>query len=590
MKDFLRNVAATVVGIFALGVIMTILSVVSLIGMIASQDPVATVDDNSVLVIPLSGVMSEREEPNVLGRLGGGLLDQPGMAETLQAIRKATEMKEIRGIYLEAGAFSADYASVQELRHALADFRKAGKWIVAYGDIYTQGTYWLCSVADRVYMNPQGQVDWHGLGAEPMFVKDLLAKVGIQMQVVKVGKYKSATEMYTADKMSDPSREQVAAYIGGLWRTMCRDVAQSRKLAPATLNAYADSLITFDDQQTLVRKRMVDGLLYTDQVKGVVKKRLGLKADEEVRQVSVDDVVAAKAGKREGGQVAVYYAYGEIVDAPAVAGLFGAQHAIVGGEVCKDLEGLMDDDQVKAVVIRVNSGGGSAYASEQMWHQIQMLRKKKPVVVSMGGMAASGGYYMSCGADWIVAEPTTITGSIGIFGMIPDRSRLLTQKLGIRFDEVKTNRHATMGTSSRPMNDEELAYLTRYIDRGYSLFRQRVADGRHLTTAQVEAVAQGHVFLAQEAIQYKLVDQLGGLREAVAKAAALAKMEKYHAATYPEQPDFLSQLLAEAKGSNYLDEQLRTTLGEYYEPFVLLRTIRQMDWVQARMPYYLNIR
>lgn len=590
MKDFLKNVAATVVGIFALGVIMTILSVVSLIGMIASQDPAATVEDNSVLVIPLSGVMSEREEPNVLGRLGGGLLDQPGMAETLQAIRKATEMKEIRGIYLEAGAFSADYASVQELRHALADFRKAGKWIVAYGDIYTQGTYWLCSVADRVYMNPQGQVDWHGLGAEPMFVKDLLAKVGIQMQVVKVGKYKSATEMYTADKMSDPSREQVAAYIGGLWRTMCRDVAQSRKLAPATLNAYADSLITFDDQQTLVRKRMVDGLLYTDQVKGVVKKRLGLKADEEVRQVNVDDVVAAKAGKREGGQVAVYYAYGEIVDAPAVAGLFGAQHAIVGGEVCKDLEGLMDDDQVKAVVIRVNSGGGSAYASEQMWHQIQMLRKKKPVVVSMGGMAASGGYYMSCGADWIVAEPTTITGSIGIFGMIPDRSRLLTQKLGIRFDEVKTNRHATMGTSSRPMNDEELAYLTRYIDRGYSLFRQRVADGRHLTTAQVEAVAQGHVFLAQEAIQYKLVDQLGGLREAVAKAAALAKMEKYHAATYPEQPDFLSQLLAEAKGSNYLDEQLRTTLGEYYEPFVLLRTIRQMDWVQARMPYYLNIR
>jgi protease-4 len=250
----------------------------------------------------------------------------------------------------------------------------------------------------------------------------------------------------------------------------------------------------------------------------------------------------------------------------------------------------MNDDDVKAVVVRVNSGGGSAYASEQIWHQITELKAKKPVVISMGGKAASGGYYMSCNANWIVAEPTTLTGSIGIFGMIPDRSQLLTQKLGIKFDEVKTNKNSTMGSSARPMNEEEIGYLQNYIIRGYSLFRQRVADGRKLQVNDVEKIAQGHVFLGQDAMKIKLVDQLGGLDVAVAKAAKLAKMKEYYTCSYPEQADWLSQLMSASSNSNYLDEQMRAAMGEYYEPFMLLKQMNQLDAIQARIPFFLNIK
>jgi protease-4 len=389
--------------------------------------------------------------------------------------------------------------------------------------------------------------------------------------------------------MSDSNREQTQVYINGLWGNMCKGVSESRKISVDTLNAYADRMIMFESQKQLLKYKLIDGLLYTDQVKAEIKKLLKIDKDETINQLSVDDMINVKEDDN-GDQIAVYYAYGDIVDNPVTGTLLGGGHQIVAKDVCKDLEELMNDDDVKAVVVRVNSGGGSAYASEQIWHQITELKAKKPVVISMGGKAASGGYYMSCNANWIVAEPTTLTGSIGIFGMIPDRSQLLTQKLGIKFDEVKTNKNSTMGSSARPMNEEEIGYLQNYIIRGYSLFRQRVADGRKLQVNDVEKIAQGHVFLGQDAMKIKLVDQLGGLDVAVAKAAKLAKMKEYYTCSYPEQADWLSQLMSASSNSNYLDEQMRAAMGEYYEPFMLLKQMNQLDAIQARIPFFLNIK
>lgn len=589
MKEFFKYVFASAVGMLVFFIIIGIIGAMSIVGMISSSQATQTVTDNSVLVLNLSGEMNEQAGDNVFGQLTGNVYNNLGLEETLSAIKKAKENEKIKGIYIEAGAFSSDFASAQELRNTLLDFKKSGKWIIAYGDTYTQGTYYLASVANKVYLNPQGELDWHGLGAQPMFVKDLLAKFGVKMQVIKVGRYKSATEMFTEDKMSDSNREQTQVYINGLWGNMCKGVSESRKISVDTLNAYADRMIMFESQKQLLKYKLIDGLLYTDQVKAEIKKLLKIDKDETINQLSVDDMINVKEDDN-GDQIAVYYAYGDIVDNPVTGTLLGGGHQIVAKDVCKDLEELMNDDDVKAVVVRVNSGGGSAYASEQIWHQITELKAKKPVVISMGGKAASGGYYMSCNANWIVAEPTTLTGSIGIFGMIPDRSQLLTQKLGIKFDEVKTNKNSTMGTSARPMNEEEIGYLQNYITRGYSLFRQRVADGRKLQVNDVEKIAQGHVFLGQDALKIKLVDQLGGLDVAVAKAAKLAKMKEYYTCSYPEQADWLSQLMSGSSNSNYLDDQMRATMGEYYEPFMLLKQMNQLDAIQARIPFFLNIK
>ena len=591
MKDFLKYVFATVVGIIVFTIVAGILGMMSLVGMIASGEATKDVDENSVLVLNLSGTMDEQAEDNIFALYSGSIANTMGLQETLAAIQKAKDNEHVKGIYIEAGMFSADFAQIQELRDALLDFKKSGKWIIAYGDIYTQGTYYLSSAADKVYLNPQGEIDWHGIGAQPMFVKDLLNKFGVKFQVVKVGKYKSATEMFTEEKMSDFNRHQTEVYINGLWNNICQAVSESRKVSVAQLNAYADSLITFANQQDLIKMKMVDGLLYHDQIKAEVKKLMKLEEDKDINQVSIADMQNVKE-ELDGKEIAVYYAYGDIVDSEDTGLMSGGGHQIVSGKTCKDLEKLMDDDDVKAVVIRVNSPGGSAFASEQLWRQITLLKAKKPVVVSMGGYAASGGYYMSCNANWIVAEPTTLTGSIGIYGMIPDFSQLVTQKLGVKFDEVKTNKQSTFGTIARPMNAEEIAFLQKYINRGYTLFRKRVADGRKLTVEQVEEIAQGHVFLGQDAIKLKLVDQLGGLDVAIAKAAKLAKLDEYHTQNYPAQRDFVEQLLekAEKQSDTYLDERMRATLGEYYEPFILIKTINQQSAIQARMPFWMNIK
>lgn len=590
MKDFFKNVLATAVGVLLVGFITGFFMVVSLVGMALSQSETAPVADNSVLVLRLTGSLSERANDDVLASLFGDRIPKLGLATMTEAIRQAKESDKVKGIYIEAGAFAPDsYASLAAIRRELEEFRKAGKWIVAYGDSYTQGAYYLASVADKVYLNPQGQVDWHGLGSEPVFVKDLLAKLNVRMQVAKVGTYKSATEMFTGEKMSDADRQQTTAYLTGIWQNVVSAVGKSRSLTAQQLNAYADSLVSLAAPQDYVRMRMVDGLLYTDQVRQAVKKKMGLSPDDEIPQVSMSDLLAAGPEDKKGDEIAIYYAVGDIVD--GVVAMPSRESVIDAQKVCADLQDLAKDKDVKAVVLRVNSPGGSAYASEQIWHQVMELKKVKPVVVSMGSYAASGGYYISCPANWIVAEPNTLTGSIGIFGMFPDVSGLLREKLGLKFDEVKTNKYALFGTRSRPFTADELRHLESYIDRGYKLFRQRVADGRRLKVDQVEQVAQGHVWLGQDALRVGLVDQLGGVEVALRKAAQLAKLTQWHSTAYPVLPDYLSQLLdlpGAARG-NYLDEQVRQSLGAYYEPFALIRDLQAQNPLQARLPFEPNI-
>lgn len=592
MKDFIKNVLATMVGMFGFFIVMGVIGMMSIIGMIASGNAAQNVEKNSVFVLNLSGTISEQGSENPLSMFTGDNSLNSGLNDILSSIKKAKANDDIKGIYIEAGALAANYATLQEIRNALADFRKSGKWIVAYGDFYTQGAYYVASVADKVYINPKGIVDWHGIGAQTMFYKDFMAKFGVKWEVVKVGTFKSATETFTEEKMSDANRLQTKTFIDGTWRNVCDAVSKSRGISVDSLNSYADSYLALQATETLVKAKMVDGLMYGDQVKDAVKKMMKLEKDDDIAQLTLNDMLNVKDGKVEGSEIAVYYAEGDIVQDPKAATMFGNNNYIASRKVCKDLEDLMNDDDVKAVVVRINSGGGDAYASEQMWHQMSELRKVKPVVVSMGDYAASGAYYMSAPASWIVAQPNTLTGSIGIFAVIPDLSGLVTTKLGVRFDEVKTNRNSTFGNlMARPFNAEEKAMLQASVNRGYSLFRQRVAEGRRLPVESVEKIAQGRVWLATDALNIKLVDQLGGIDDAVKKAAQLAKLKDYYTSDYPAAASWMDNLLNSMSSSGtYLDEQLRQTLGDFYQPFTMLRSIDKREAIQARIPYAISIK
>ena len=593
MKQFFKNVAATIVGLFAFGIIMTVLGFICLMGMAISSNSRPTLQDNSVMVLKLQGQIDDRTDEDWLGELTGNQFNNTGMNRIISAIKKAETEDKIKGIYLESGLLRTDYATLQEIRNALDKFKKSGKWIIAYGDAFSQGGYYLASVANQVYVNPEGSIDWHGIASQPQYIKDVAAKFGVHFTVVKVGKYKSFTEMYTEDKMSDANREQVTRYISGLWQQLLTEVSQSRKINKDSLNHYADGIMTFEDPKLLKAHKMVDGFCYYDEIKSIVKKQLGLDAEDKLHQASLEDVNAAVDDNNIlGDQIAVYYCQGEIVKL-ASPSIYGDEKQIVSTDVIKDLQALQDDDNIKAVVLRINSGGGDAYASEQIWRAVSQLNKKKPVVVSMGGTAASGAYYMSMGASYIMAQPTTLTGSIGIFGALPDFSDLFTKKLGFKFDEVKTNRNSTYATAgtARPWSADEIAILQNYVNRGYALFRKRVADGRKMSTEQVEKIAQGRVWLATDAKNIKLIDGLGNLDDAIDKAVQLAKLTNYGTQEYPLAAGWMDQLINRVSANNgsYLDEQLRLTLGDLYKPFMMIRNIKEKEPVQAALPFVLNI-
>lgn len=604
MKGFLKIVFGTMVGIALWCAMVFIIFFVSLIGMTASETATAPVKKGSVLRINLNGELNERTvAPSPMDMLmGGGMETSLGLDQLLDAIEEAATNDKVKGIYIEADNFAGGVpATMQELRQALVKFKKdSGKWIVAHGDQYNQSAYYLASVADQISMNPEGVTDWHGLASVPMFMADAAKKLGVKFQVFKVGTYKSAVEPYILTQMSDANREQVTSYLGSVWNNMVKEVGASRKLSEATLNALADSLMALQPQQASVDAGLIDKLYYIDQFKADLRKRLDLKDGKEIPFVSPADLAAAAKEEKGKNKIAVYYAVGEIIDKPSqLAPLQGSGPNIVTMPTLRELQKIRKDKDVKAVVLRVNSPGGSAFASEQIWREIQLLKKEKPVVVSMGGYAASGGYYISCGANKIVAEPMTLTGSIGIFGLVPEASELLEDKAGLHFDVVKTNKYAdfggasVMGLPARPFNADEAPMMQAMIERGYDLFTKRVAAGRGISQDSVDAIGQGRVWTGEQAIKLGLVDKLGNLDDAIELAAKLAKLgDDYKCEGYPaEKPWF--QNLMEQKQESYFDEQARLQLGALY-PFVqsLQRYARPStikDCVYARIPFELGL-
>ena len=582
-KAFCGSLAALlIIGAFSMFMFFIMLGAVA-----AGSEVTPDVKDGSILKISLSGTITERSEENPFAALmGNELLTEQGLDDLLTAVKEAAGNPKISGIYLEGGALSADIASLQELRKALADFKKSGKFIVAYADAYTQGSYYVSSVADSVLINPSAVLDWHGIAAQPIFFTELMDKLGIRAQVFKVGTYKSAVEPYILTSMSDANREQVASFIGDIWTVLVDDVAASRKLKSDSLRSYAAHFTAFQAGESYLKKGLVDKLAYVDEVRETLRNCSGRDKIDFITPQALAQTAKPASGKH----IAVYYAFGDIVD-EAASTAFGSSAQIVGSKVVEDLDELMNDKDVSAVVLRINSGGGSAYASEQMWHAIRLLAEKKPVVVSMGGMAASGGYYMSCAADYVIAEPTTLTGSIGIFGMIPDFSGLLTDKLGLHFDLVSTNPGADFGSTARPINAAEGAALQAYIERGYALFLSRVAEGRGMSTAAVDSIGQGRVWTGNQALKIGLVDKLGALDDAVAEAAKRAGVEKqggYVTKAYPAPASWLDRFKSEVE-EDYMERKVHALLGENYRHLQFLRSLPQQSRVQARIPFDPNL-
>lgn len=596
MKEFFKYVLATVVGIIVAGVVIMFLGVLTLFGLASSSDKDVTIEDNSVLKLELNGTISERApESSPLDFLKSinpmGNEDTLGLDEILSAIQKAKENEDIKGIYLLAGSLEAQPATVEAIRNALVDFKESGKFIISYADNYEQLQYYLASTADKVLVNPKGSLDWHGLAGMNMFYKDLMDKLGIEMQIFKVGTFKSAVEPYMLSGMSDANREQVAAYLGSIWQKFSDEVATSRHLTKEALNQVAEEGAMFKTGDELIAAGLVDSLIYKNDMRAYLNRYMGLDEDKKVSAYSVSDMRGVKRNTprdKSGNIVAVYYAVGEIDGTSYMP--MGGDEGINSEKVIKDLRKLKDDDDVKAVVFRVNSPGGSAYGSEQIWHAITQLKEKKPVIVSMGDYAASGGYYISCNADTIVAEPTTLTGSIGIFGMVPN-FQALTKKIGVNIDVEKTNTLADMSNTYRPMTDSEKALMQKMVEQGYDLFTTRCAEGRGMTQEQIDAIGQGRVWTGAMALERGLVDVLGGLDDAIDIAVNKAGIEKYTLKNYPVQEGGIMSMFKDAISDNSI--QLRFFKGDaakIVNDVYTISQIDQLDRLQARMPYNIIIK
>lgn len=593
MKDFLKFTLATITGIIVSSVILFFLSILVLFSMASTAESETIVKKNSIMMLDLQGTLYERNPEDPLSLLFSNDYIIYGLDDILSSIKKAKENENIKGIYIQANYLNCGYSSLEEIRDALQDFKESGKFIVAYADTYTQGLYYLSSVADKVLLNPKGMIEWKGLAASPIFYKDLLDKIGVEMQIFKVGTYKSAVEPFIATEMSPANREQITVYLNSIWQQITKDVASSRHISVDELNAAADRMMLFQPAEESVKCGLADTLIYKNDVRNYLKRMAGIDTDDDMPVLGLEAMTNVKKNvpkDKSGNIVAVYYASGEIIDYETTSPLAsGTEPMIVASEVIKDLRDLKDDDNVKAVVLRVNSPGGSAYGSEQIWYAVSELKKEKPVIVSMGDYAASGGYYISCNADTIVAEPTTLTGSIGIFGMFPN-VKGLTDKIGLKFDVVKTNQYADFGALGRPMNDGEKSLMQMYVNQGYDLFLTRCSDGRDITKEELDKIAQGRVWTGNTAKELGLVDELGGLDKALDIAINKAGIEGgYTVMSYPTKKGFFESLM-ETSPDNYVKARiLNGKIGEYYKPFSILENFDKCERIQARIPFELNI-
>lgn len=587
MKDFLKFTLATVTGIVISSVVLFFISILVVFSMVSSSESETQVRKNSIMMLDLNGTLAERSQENPLDLIMKDDYKTYGLDDILSSIKKAKENEDIKGIYIQATSLGAGFASLEEIRNALKDFKESGKFVVAYGDAYTQGLYYLSSVADKVLLNPQGMLEWRGLAATPMFFKDLLEKVGVEMQVFKVGTYKSAVEPFISIEMSAANREQINVYLSSIWGQITSAVAESRNLSVEALNKEADRMLMFYPAEESVKNGLVDTLIYKNDVRDYLKNLAGIDKDDNMPILGIQDMINVKKNvprDKSGNVIAVYYAYGEIDGGSSAS----TDEGINSEKVIKDLRKLKDNENVKAVVLRVNSPGGSAYGSEQIWYAVNQLKKEKPVIVSMGDYAASGGYYISCNADTIVAEPTTLTGSIGIFGMMPN-AKGLTEKLGVNFDVVKTNPYADFGNLTRPMNDGEKGLMQMYVNNGYELFLTRCSDGRGISMEELDKIAQGRVWTGSTAKELGLVDELGGLDKALEIAIAKAGVDAYTVMSYPKKEGFLESLMNTNPGNYIKSRMLNGKMSDMYRQFSIIENFDKIDRIQARVPFELNI-
>ena len=588
MKSFFKTMLACVAGILAAGLLF-LFGVGFFIGSVASMSSANEgIKENSVLMLDLNGIFGERADENPFALLMNGDMKSYGLEDIIASIKEAKNNPDIKGIYLQAGMMEIQFASLEEIRSELESFKESGKFVVAYGDQYSQWLYYLATVADKVIVNPEGSISWHGLASQPIFFKDLLEKVGVEMQIFKVGTYKSAVEPFIATEMSDANREQVSEYIGSIWNDVVNAVSKSRGISADKLNEYADRYMDLCQAEEYVECGLADSLLYKDGVMDYLKGLAGTNDDGKLEIATVEEVkMKIKADNifpdMNKEKVAVYYAVGEI-DASS-----SADEGINSKKVIKELRELREDDNVKAVVLRVNSPGGSAYGSEQIWREVVLLKAAKPVVVSMGDYAASGGYYISCAADCIVANSTTLTGSIGIFGMLPVAEKLLKENLGLDFDVVKTNKLADMGSFSRAFRPEESDIMQNYVNDGYDLFLKRCADGRNMSVEDIDKIGQGRVWTGSKAKELGLVDEIGDLDKAIGIAAQKAGLNEYDVESYPVVSDFMTKLI-EGDEKDYMEGAARKVMGEYYDCIKFVSNMKNNDPIQARVPFELKIR
>lgn len=582
MKDFLKFTFATVIGIIIASVLLSIISIVSLASIAASSQTEVNIKENSVLKLKFNGTLTERSSDNPFTTLLSEDFTTQGLDDILASIKKAKESDKIKGIYIENDYLNASFASLEEIRNALSDFKKSGKFIISYADNYSQGLYYLSSIADKIILNPQGTVEWKGLASAPIFYKTLLEKLGIEMQIFKVGAYKSAVEPYTSTQISQANEEQITSFLNSIWKKILGDVSMSRNIPINALNQYADQAIMLDSARRFVETKLVDTLLYKNEAEEYLRAELGLEAKESIPTLNVTDAIHISRNvpkDKSGNIIAVYYAHGDIDGA--------TEDNINSQKTISDLKRLREDENVKAVVLRVNSPGGSAYGSEQIWHEVRLLKQQKPVIASMGDYAASGGYYISCAADSIIAQATTLTGSIGIFGIIPNLNGL-ADKIGVNFDIVKTNRFSDFAFPTRQMTDEEKNIMQMNINQGYRLFIQRCAEGRGMAPEAIEKVAEGRVWTGAEAQKLGLVDQIGGIDLAIATASSMAGIESYTILEYPEKKSFLASIMEDGI-PQYLEAKIKEDAGYYYECLHFIRNIEKQGRVQARLPFYLRI-
>lgn len=587
-KKFWRIVFGTMVGIFISSMLVSILSLFMMIGMIASisaGDKTTMVKENSILKIDLPYPISERTIENPFEELGFENFSNTGIGlnDILASIKYAAGDEKIKGIYLNVSQVAANPASIEEIRNALSEFKKSGKFVYAYSEVYSQSAYYLASVADKVFINKKGDMEFKGIALQVMFFKGLLDKLDIEMQVIRHGQFKSAVEPYILDKMSEANREQMEVLCKSMWQNMIDNIAKSRNIPIDSLNYYADNLLPTNPDDA-VNKNLVDYAVYYHAFEDSLRSLISVKPEDKINYISlVNYKKSVKINKpKTEDKIAVIYAVGEIIDGK------GDDETIGSETLCKEIKKAYEDDDVKAIVLRVNSPGGSALASEIIWNEIEMAKKAgKIVVTSMGDYAASGGYYISCNSDAIVAQPNTLTGSIGVFGIIPNVQQFLKNKLGITVDVAKSNAHSDYYTGVRKLDDIEYKKIQIMIEDIYATFTQRVADGRKMEISKVDEIGQGRVWTGANALEIGLVDKIGNMDDAITLAAKMAKLDTYQIKYYPEETDWLTKFLN--KNSDDAMAQIKAEMGKLYESYDALRKVSEMSGIQARMPMTFTI-